>query len=113
MEPGGQALTPSLIVAQKTVQPDEQLEPGPQTAAYAVPGVSANPTVSTASALPTTPARTRKPRREVRRESQPVTPSARRDVTVGCVVRPSADSASVVAVTTRPRPSSRSAAPPP
>jgi hypothetical protein len=38
IEPGGQAFTPSLTVAQKTVQPDDAPDPGPQTAAYAVPG---------------------------------------------------------------------------
>src|SRR3954447_6085833 len=65
------------MVAQKTVQPEEQLAPGPHTDAYADCGLSTNPTVSTASALPTTPARTRKPRRDVRRDSQPAPPPAR------------------------------------
>jgi hypothetical protein len=33
IDPGGHALLPLLMVAQNTVQPDEQLAPGPQTAA--------------------------------------------------------------------------------
>jgi len=33
MEPGGQALMPLLIVAQKTVHPELQLLPGPHTEA--------------------------------------------------------------------------------
>src|SRR3954468_24782119 len=99
MEPGGQALTPLLIVAQKTVQPEPQLLPGPHTAAYADCGLRTKPTVSTASALPTTPARTRKPRREVRRASQPVTASAARCATEPSDLRPKACRASAVAVT--------------
>jgi hypothetical protein len=31
IEPGGHLLTPLLIVAQNTVQPEEQLAPGPHT----------------------------------------------------------------------------------
>src|SRR4051794_4586421 len=99
MEPGGQALTPLLMVAQKTVHPEPQLLPGPQTAAYADCGLRTKPTVSTARALPTTPARTRKPRREVRRESHAVTASAARCATEPSELRPIAWRASAVAVT--------------
>src|SRR4051794_14595733 len=101
------------MVAQKTVQPDEQLAPGPHTAAYAVPGLSTNPTVSTVSALPTTPARTRNPRRDVRRDSQPDAASATREDRDVAAGRPTACRASAVMVTTRSLPADRRAAAPP
>src|SRR4051812_41079401 len=99
IDPGGQELTPLLMVAQNTVQPEPQLLPGPHTDAYADCGLRTNPTLSTARALPTTPARTRKPRRDVRRASQPVTASAARCATEPSDVRPKACRASAVAVT--------------
>jgi hypothetical protein len=113
IDPGGQALMPLLMVAQKTVQPDEQLAPGPQTDAYAVCGLSTKPPGSTATALPTTPARTRNPRREVRRDNQPVAASAIREVSDVVAGLPSACRASPVMVTRRSRPGARSAAAPP
>src|SRR5688572_8159681 len=83
---------PLLTVAQKTVQPEPHVDPGPHTDAYADCGLSRKPTLSTARALPTTADRASIPRREVRRASQPVTAS-----TVRCDHVSSADAFGVSA----------------
>jgi hypothetical protein len=67
MLPGGHVFRPWLIEQQNTVHPDEQLESGPQSEAYAVPGCSTNFHGFSASAEPTTAERNRKPRRLVLR----------------------------------------------
>ena len=83
------------------------------TDAYAVPGVSRKPVGSAARALPSTPTRTRKPRRDVRVASQPVTASAARTATpCGACLLPTAASASRV-LTRGLRSASRRAAHPP
>lgn len=65
MLPGGHELRPLLTEQQKTVHPDEQLESGPQSDAYAVPGRSKNRNGFTASAEPTSAERNKNPRRLV------------------------------------------------
>src|SRR5690349_4631170 len=73
MLPGGHELLPALMEQQNTVQPDEQLASGPQTAAYAVPGRSMNRHGFNASADPTSVDRNRKVRRRDVRASPPLT----------------------------------------
>src|SRR5262249_44817027 len=65
--PGGQVFWPSLIVQHIAVQPDPQSASGPQSDAYAVPGLRMYRHGLTASAEPMTAVFTRKLRRDWRR----------------------------------------------